>query len=117
MTDVDHVCHAETAGGTGSVVCSANLTFFMFFSASQTERVILSCASLTRTLRATSEDMALMIRVLHYSVTGAVDNAEAGPLVEEECLVQKLAYESGQISYDEATTLPLDPKMVVDVHA
>ena len=31
-------------------------------------RGILSCASLTRTLRATSEDMALMIRVLHCFV-------------------------------------------------
>ena len=38
-------------------------------------------------------------------VTGAVDNAEAGPIVEEECPVQKLAYESGQTSYDEATRL------------
>ena len=38
-------------------------------------------------------------------VTGAVDNAEAGPTVEEECPVQKLAYKSGQTSYDEATRL------------
>ena len=46
--------------------------------------------------------------------TGAVDNAEAGPTEEEECLVQKLAHESGQTSYDEATGLPLDAKMVAD---
>ena len=42
--------------------------FFMFGSASVTDSDILSCASLTRTLRSTSEDMALMIRVLHCSV-------------------------------------------------
>ena len=28
--------------------------------------------------------------------------------------MQKHAHESGQISYDEATGLPLDPKMVAD---
>ena len=27
MTDVNAVCDVEAAGGTGSVVCSANLTF------------------------------------------------------------------------------------------
>ena len=47
-----------------SVVGSENLTFFMSVSASETGRDILSCASLTRTLR---EDMALMIRVLRCS--------------------------------------------------
>ena len=47
-------------------------------------------------------------------ITGAVDNAEAGTTVEEECPVQKLACEPGQTSYDEATGLPLDPKMVAD---
>ena len=67
-TDVGNLFDVETAGETGSVVCSVNLTFFMFGSASVTERDILSCASLTCTLRSTSEDMALMIRVLHCSV-------------------------------------------------
>ena len=32
--------------------------------------------------------------------------------MEEECLVQRNAYESGQACYDKATALPLDPKMV-----
>ena len=58
----------ETAGGTCSVACSAPLTFFMFGSTSETGSNILSCASLTRTLRATSDDMALMIRILHCAV-------------------------------------------------
>ena len=47
-------------------------------------------------------------------VTGAVDNVEAGPTVEEECPVQKHAHESGETSCDEATGLPLDPEMVAD---
>ena len=47
-------------------------------------------------------------------ITRAVDNVEAGPIVEEECLVQKHAHESGPTSYDEATGLPLDPKMLAD---
>ena len=34
--------------------------------------------------------------------------------VEEECLVQKLAGEAGQVSYDEVTGLPLDPELVAD---
>ena len=63
-----NVCDVETAAETGSVVCSANLTLFMFGSASVTERDILSCASLTRTLKSTFQDMALMISVLHCSV-------------------------------------------------
>ena len=42
-------------------------------------------------------------------ITGAVDNVEAGPTVEEE---QKHAHESGKSSDDEATGLPLDHKMV-----
>ena len=36
-------------------------------------------------------------------VTGAIDSTEAGPTVEEECPVQKLAGESGQASYDEVS--------------
>ena len=40
----------------------------MFGSASDTERDILSCASLTRALRSASEDMAWMVRVLHCFV-------------------------------------------------
>ena len=67
-TGADTVCDVETAGGTRIIVCSANLTFFMFGSASETGRDILSCASLTRTLRATPELMALTIHVLHCSV-------------------------------------------------
>ena len=47
-------------------------------------------------------------------VTGAIDSAEVGPTVEEECPVQKIAREPGQISYDEVTGLPLDPKLVAD---
>ena len=66
-TGADTVCDVETAGETGTVVCSANLTFVMFGSASETERDIIACASLTRAMRSTSEDMALMIRVLHCS--------------------------------------------------
>ena len=38
---------------------------------------------------------------------------EAGPTVEEECLVQNIAHKPGQISNDETTGLPLDP-MVAD---
>ena len=62
------LCVAGTMGETGTVVRSANLTFFILGSASDTERDILSCASLTRALRSTSEDMAWMIRALHRSV-------------------------------------------------
>ena len=58
--------------------------------------------SVLRGLRRTLED-----------VTEAIDRFEAGPTVEEEC-VQKLAHDPGQISYDEATGLPLDPKLVAD---
>ena len=47
-------------------------------------------------------------------VIGAIDSIEAGPTVEEECLAQKLADEPGQVSYDEVTGLPLDPKLVAD---
>ena len=63
------VCDVETTVETGTVVCSTDLTLFMFGSASDTERDILSCASLTRALRSASEDIkAMMIRVLHCSV-------------------------------------------------
>ena len=34
--------------------------------------------------------------------------------MEEECPVQKIAGESGQVSYDEVTGLPLDLKLVAD---
>ena len=48
-------------------------------------------------------------------ITGAVDNVEAGPPVEEECPVQKHGnVESGQTSNDEAAGLPFDTKMVAD---
>ena len=47
-------------------------------------------------------------------VIGAIDSAEAGSTVEEECRVQKLAREPGQVSYDEVTGLPPDPKLVAD---
>ena len=57
-TSADTVCDVETISETNTVVSSAKLTFFMFGSASKTERDILSCASLTRALRTTSEDMA-----------------------------------------------------------
>ena len=67
-TDVGNLCDVKTASETGSVVCSANLTFFMFGSASEAGRGILSCTFLTRALRSTCEDMAWMIRVLHCSV-------------------------------------------------
>ena len=43
-----------------------------------------------------------------------VAGTEAGPTVEEECLVQKLAIEPEQVSYDGVTRLPLDPKLVAD---
>ena len=46
-------------------------------------------------------------------VAGAIDSAEAGPTVEEECPVQKLARER-HVSYDEVTRLSLDPKLVAD---
>ena len=42
-TDVGNLFDVETAGETGSVVCSASLTFFRFGSASKTESGILSC--------------------------------------------------------------------------
>ena len=47
-------------------------------------------------------------------VTGAIDRAEAGPIVEEECLVQKFAREPAQVSHDDVTGLPLDSKLVAD---
>ena len=47
-------------------------------------------------------------------VTGDIDSTSAGPTVEEECLVQKLASEPGQVSYEEVTGWPLDPKLVAD---
>ena len=50
--------------GTLHVLCERR----MLCSASDTERDILSCASLARALRSTSEDVAWMIRVLHCSV-------------------------------------------------
>ena len=56
-TSADGVCNVETLGETGTVVGSANLTFFMLGSASDTGHDILSCASLTRALRATSETL------------------------------------------------------------
>ena len=43
-----------------------------------------------------------------------IDSAEAGPTVEEQCLVQQRAPEPGQDSYDEVTGLPLDPKLGAD---
>ena len=46
--------------------------------------------------------------------SGAIDIGESGPIVEEECPVQKHAREPGQVSYDEVIGLPLDPKLVVD---
>ena len=66
---------------------------------------IFFATSVLRGLRRTLED-----------VTGAIDSAEAeaGPTVEEECPVQKLAREPGQVSYDQVTGLPLDPKLVAD---
>ena len=66
-TSADTVCDVETAGETGTLGCSAHLTCFMFGSASDTERDIISCASPTRALSA-SEDMAWMSCVLHCSV-------------------------------------------------
>ena len=53
---------------------------------------ISSAHSVLRGLRRT-------LQVCHF--TGAIDNAEAGPTVEEECFAQKLAREPGQISCDE----------------
>ena len=40
VTGVDDECDVETAGGTCSVACSANLTFFMSGSASEAGRDI-----------------------------------------------------------------------------
>ena len=54
------------------------------------------------------------LRRTQEEVTSAVDNVEAGPTVQEECPVQKNARESAHVSYDEATVLPLDSKMVAD---
>ena len=50
-----------------------------------------------------------ILRRTQEEVTGAVVNVEAGPIVEEECSVQKNARESGHVSNDEADGLPLDP--------
>ena len=52
-TSADTVCGGETTGETSTVVCLANLTFFMLGSESNTERDILS-----RAARSTSDDMA-----------------------------------------------------------
>ena len=62
---VQKLCDVEITSETRTVVCSVNLIFFMLGSASDTERDILSCASLTRALKSASEDMAWMSRVLH----------------------------------------------------
>ena len=43
-----------------------------------------------------------------------MDSTETVPTLEEECPVQKLAGESGQVSDDEVTGLPLGPKLVAD---
>ena len=45
-------------------------------------------------------------------IIGAIDDVEAEPTVEEECSAQKNVYESGQVSFDGSTGLPLDTKMV-----
>ena len=47
-------------------------------------------------------------------VTGAIYGTAAGPTVEEECPVHKLAGESGHVAYDDIAGLPLDPKLVAD---
>ena len=47
-------------------------------------------------------------------ITGAADDVEARPTVEEECSAHRNAYESGQAFYDEAIGLQLDPKIVAD---
>ena len=74
-----------------------------------------SCRPIVEDLEASvtnPEPIAFATSVCH--ITRAVDNVEAGPIVEEECLVQQHAHESGPTSDDEATGLPLDPKMVAD---
>ena len=45
-------------------------------------------------------------------VIGAIDSAEAGPTVEEECFVHKVTREFGQISYKEASGATLDSKLL-----
>ena len=55
---------------------------------------ILFATSVLRGLRRTLEEVA-----------GAIDSTETGPTVEGECLVQQLASEPGQVSYDEVTGL------------
>ena len=68
-------------------------------AASGTNREMLPIAFATSLLRRTLEE-----------ITGSIDGAEAGPTVEEQCLVQKLAREGGQMSFDEVIGLPRDPK-------
>ena len=70
-TCVETVCDVENTGETCTFVCSENTTFFRFGSASDTERDILSCASLTLALGGRggggsgSEEMAWMTRIRH----------------------------------------------------
>ena len=58
--------------------------FFMFGSASDTERDFLSCASLTRAPRPAPEDMAWMIRVLHVPCGHA--KAPGSLLLHSQCI-------------------------------
>ena len=44
----------------------------------------------------------------------SVSGAQVKTTVEEECSAQRNAFESGRAYYDDATSLPLDPKMVAD---
>ena len=57
-------------------------------------------------------------------ITGALDDGEAGPTVEEECPAQRNDHGSGQPVHDEATGLQLDSQKCgfrhqgrVDIHA
>ena len=73
-------------------------------SSTKPEMLPISLAtSVFRGLRRTLEEL-----------TGAIDSTEAGTTVEEECPVQKHARELGQVSYDEVTGLPLDPKQAAE---
>ena len=72
-------------------------------SANPGKSPILFATSVLRGLRRTLEEVA-----------GAIDSTEAGPTVEEASPIQKLASEPGQVSYDEVTGLPFDPRLVAD---
>ena len=80
-----------------------------------------NCSPIVEELRSSSTNPGMLpvslatsvlrgLRRTMEEVTAVIDSTEAGPTVEEECPVQKLKGESGQVSHDEVSGLPLDPR-------